>query len=300
MQINTLEGHNNPVYAVISHPESLLFYTAGNDKGIVEWSLTSNTHTRIFKQVKHSIYCLTIISELNLLVAGCNDANILFFDLDSTQLTYTLKVDAPVFCLKYNTTKRELIASTANGLIMIINPEEKKIIHQFQSGNEKVRSFDFKDDLNILATASNDKLVRLYNLDDYTFIHEFEAHDLAIGSLRFSPDKRYLLTGARDAHLRVWSVTNWACDFNFAAHLFAIYQISYHPFLPYFATASRDKAIKIWRAEDFSLFKNLSIDKGLDGHRLSVNNIEWTADGKCLISVSDDKMVKIWTTDNWN
>lgn len=300
MEINTLEGHNNPVYAIVSHPQLPVFYTAGNDKGIVEWSLESNTHSRIFKQVKTSVYCLAVIPESNLLVAGCNDSNILFFDLETTQLKFTIKADAPVFCLKYSSKKRELVASSANGLIIIINPAQQKNIHQFQSGKEKVRSFDFNDNLNLLATASNDKLVRLYNLDDYTFIQEFEAHDLAIGSVMFSPDDRYLLTGSRDAHLRVWNVINWACEFNFAAHLFAIYQISYHPFLPYFATASRDKTIKIWRAEDFSLFKNLSIDKGLEGHRLSVNNIEWTADGKSLISVSDDKLVKLWTINNWN
>ncbi|MBU2267223.1 MAG: WD40 repeat domain-containing protein, partial [Bacteroidetes bacterium] len=80
-------------------------------------------------------------------------------------------------------------------------------------------------------------------------------------------------------------------------HLFAIYQIIYHPTLPFFATASRDKSIKIWRAEDFSLFKNLTIGKAREGHLLSVNDICWTTDGENLISVGDDKFVKVWGFD---
>ncbi len=48
MRVDTLEGHNNPVYAVVSHPELSLAYTAGNDKGIVEWDLVNQKHLRIF------------------------------------------------------------------------------------------------------------------------------------------------------------------------------------------------------------------------------------------------------------
>src|SRR5690606_4840467 len=107
-------------------------------------------------------------------------------------------------------------------------------------------------------------------------------------------DGTQLVTGSRDAHLRVWSTVNWECLYSFPAHLFAIYKIAWHPVYPYIATASRDKSIKIWRAEDFSLFKNLSFEKGIDAHKLSVNSIVWTKDGKHLISVSDDRLVKIW------
>jgi WD40 repeat protein len=41
----------------------------------------------------------------------------------------------------------------------------------------------------------------------------------------------------------------------------------------------------------------LTIDKTREGHLLSVNDICWTADGKNLISVGDDKLVKVWEFD---
>lgn len=294
MKATTLPGHNNPIYSVIAHPNKNLFYTAGNDKGIVEWDLNTQQHHRIFNQVKSTVYSLLIIDELNLLIAGCNDGNILFFDLTTTQLLETIIVKSAIFDLKFIANKNEILASNDAGQIIIINPNERKIIHQFQSGNEKVRSIAYHKKLNFMATVSNDEFIRIYSLDDYTFITQFKGHENGVGSVAFVPDGKFLITGGRDAHLKVWNTKNWHCENDFAAHLFAIYQITVHPNLPFFASASRDKSIKIWRLEDFSLYKKLSIDKAKEGHLLSVNDICWSADGKELLSVGDDKMVKIW------
>jgi WD40 repeat protein len=297
MKATTLLGHNNPIYSVIAHPNLRLFYTAGNDKGIIEWDLNTHQHRRIFNQIKSTVYTLFIIDELSLLIAGCNDGNILFFDLETTQLLETIFVRGAVFDLKFISYKNEILASTDSGQILIINPEERKIIHQFQSGNDKIRSIAYHKNLNFVATVSNDEFIRIYALDDYTFIIKLKGHENGVGSVAFSPDGKFMITGGRDAHLKVWNTQNWECEHNFAAHLFAIYQITIHPKLPFFATASRDKSIKIWRLEDFSLYKKLSIDKVKEGHLLSVNDICWSNDGKELLSVGDDKMVKIWEFD---
>ncbi len=294
MKATTLAGHSNPIYAVIAHPLVQLLYTAGNDKGIVEWNLATKTHQRIFNQVQHTVYCLEIIPENNLLIAGCNDGNICFFDLTNTQLLGKLNAGSAVFSLKFVPQKKELIASTDRGTILIIDPIERKVFHQFQSGIQKVRSFTFHQQQNLLVSVSNDEMIRSYHLDDYSYKSELHGHEVGIGAVTFSSDGKHLLTGGRDAHLKVWDVISWECKQDFAAHLFAIYKIIYHPTQPYFATASRDKSIKIWRAEDFTLFKNLSIDKAKEGHRLSVNDICWSANGAHLISVGDDKMLKIW------
>ena len=297
MEAINLEGHNNPIYAVVAHPEKKLCYTAGNDKGIVEWDIALKKFSRLFTEVAQTIYCLEIILSQNILVAGCNNGHILIFDLETTTLKFTIDVKSPVFCLKYGAHKNELLASTDAGEILVINTDEQKIIHQFQSGSQKIRSFDFNYLHNILVTSSNDNSVRVYKLEDYTFMQQLESHTMGVGAVAFSPDGNTMLTGSRDAHLKAWDTVSWLCKKDIAAHLFAIYLIAFHPTLPYFATCSRDKSIKIWRTTDYSLLKNLGIDKGVNAHRLSVNQICWSADGENLISVSDDKLVKVWKLD---
>lgn len=41
-----------------------------------------------------------------------------------------------------------------------------------------------------------------------------------------------------------------------------------------------------------SLLKNISIDRGYEAHRLSINTATWS--GHQLITAGDDKLVKIW------
>lgn len=294
MKATTLSGHNNPIYTVIAHPNGELFYTAGNDKGIVEWDLKTLEHQRVFSQIQNTVYALCILSDLNTLVAGCNDGSICFFNLQNAKLEAKIDLGSAIFDIQFIPSKKELLVSTDAGQIFIINPEKQELVHQFQSGNQKVRSLAVYEPSNLLATVSNDEFIRIFNLDDYTLIHQFKGHENGVGSVSFSPDGRYLLTGGRDAHLKIWNVFDWSSKHSFAAHLFAIYNIDFHPTLPFFATASRDKSIKIWRAEDFSLFRNLSIEKAREGHLLSVNDISWTPDGKKLLSVGDDKLVKVW------
>ena len=294
MNVITLPGHNNPVYAVCSHPSETLFYTAGNDKGVVEWDWALEKHTRVFKNLPATAYALEVIAEFFLLVAGCNNGDLVFYNLADGNIQQSINLGSAIFSLRFHPSKNELIASTDEGKIFIISVQEAKILYQFQSGNEKVRTVDFSDQLNYLVTASNDQTIRIFNLEDYAFIHQFEAHLHGVGAASFSPDGTKLITGGRDAHLRAWDTNSWSALYNFPAHLFPIYRIIYHPHLPYFATASRDKSIKIWRSEDFSLYRNLSKEKGLDGHALSVNQIAWTHDGSRLVSVGDDKMVKVW------
>jgi len=294
MKAINLQGHNNPVYAVVAHPTLNFCYTAGNDKGIVEWDLENQKFLRLFNPITHTVYTLEIAPTLNLLIAGCSNGHILFFDIESGKLQFIIEAVSAVFCIKYLSHKNELLVSTDNGLIMVININNQKIIHSFQSGNQKIRSFDFNETLNILATASNDTTISLHQLDDYTFIDKINGHALGIGAIAFSPDGKEMITGSRDAHLKIWDTQSWHCKNTIAAHLFAIYQIAYHPYLPYFATCSRDKSIKIWRSNDYSLYKNLGVDKEPTSHKLSVNQIYWLPRGENLVSVSDDKLVKLW------
>ena len=77
-------------------------------------------------------------------------------------------------------------------------------------------------------------------------------------------------------------------------HMFTVYDILAVPNLPIIITVSRDKTIKIWDSRDFSLLKNIAVDRGFDSHRLSINKAFWSTYRQQLITVADDKYVKIW------
>lgn len=293
MQAINLFGHQNPIYSVVAHPKQLLCYTAGNDKGIVEWNLKTLTFSRLFNEVNQTIYCLEIIEPLNIIASGCMNGDINFYDIATTQLLFNIKTSSAIFCLKYNPLNAEIIASSDNGKIYIISVKDQLIVFEFNSGNEKIRNLDISKNRNLLITGSNDNYLRIYQLNNYEFINQIEAHTLGVSAVAFSIDAGLLISGSKEANVKIWDRL-FNCTKEIAAHLFPVYEIAIHPTMPYFATCSRDKSIKIWRIDDFSLFKNLSLDKNSNAHQLSVNKIDWSFDGQLLLSVSDDKLLKVW------
>lgn len=288
-----LPGHNNPVYAVCDNPAYGTFFTAGNDKGIVEWIPGNAAPKRLLKPVPAAVYTMTVHNEH--LFAGLRNGQVLQFDVQSGKLIKSFRnSEAGVFDLLILPHKNELLSADESGMVCVWDFDTGNRLHHWQASAQKVRSLAFHQQKNQLAAGSNDGFIRLYDAQDYSLQNQFKAHEMGITALAFSPDGNTLLSGSRDAHLKAWQTANWNCSADFAAHLFSIYRIIYHPAEAVLLSISRDKSFKLWDAADYRLLKNISMEKGHPSHRLSVNNVCWLDKGNRLVTVGDDKMVLLW------
>jgi centriolar protein POC1 len=300
-ELASLQGHQNPVYSVEASQKPGIIFTAGNDTGVVEWSLTRNEFIKVLMPVQTSVYALHATPVAPVLAVGERNGNISLFNFEEQKVSAVLEHHRqPVFDIKSVVSKKELIASSEDGTVSVWDLNQRsgpdnrhQLLYQFQVSPAMVRVISISPDEKTAAFGCKDNRIRIYNLEDYSLMHDFEAHTMPVSSLAYSPDGKQLVSGSRDAQLNVWDTSNYRLVNAIPAHLFAIYSIVWHPEKPFFATSSRDKTIKIWD-QNFKLVKTLSIDKGYPMHRLSVNKIIWEPNNGNLVSVSDDKLVKIW------
>lgn len=291
--LKTLTGHQNPVYALANSDKAGIFFSAGNDKGVVEWSLDSMGFVMVKTPVQSSVYCLHGAND-KLFIGERSGA---FFVYDFIKQDVAVRINAhtkPIFDIQVVKHKNELITSSEDGTVAVWSLEDYSEIYRFQVSKDTVRCMAFSPDQNEVAFGCKDNIIRIYNLADYSRKCTLEAHTLGITSLVYHPTGKYLISGSRDAQLKIWSLPNYELQQSIPAHMFGIYGIAFHPTLPYFATASQDKSIKLWDAENFKLYKILSLEKGEFGHTHSINKIIWSKDGKYLISTGDDKKVMVW------
>lgn len=297
----SLPGHQNPIYTVEASQKPGIIFTAGNDKGVVEWSIKRNEFIKVLLPVKTSVYALHAPSFAPLLAVGERSGVVSLFDFGSQKIIAELKHHTkPVFDLSSVNSKKELLVSSEDGSVSVWDLDcEKsaeaqfKLLYHFRVSGEMVRVMSISNDEKLVAFGCKDNFIRIFSLEDYSLQQEINAHSLPVTALAFSPDGRYLLSGSRDAQIKIWNTRNFTLYKSVPAHLFAIYGLAFHPRKALFASASRDKTIKIWNL-DFELQKTISLEKGYDAHRLSVNKIIWEANNDRLISVSDDKLVKVW------
>lgn len=295
--LKTLTGHQNPIYALTNSGKEDVFFSAGNDKGVVEWSLETMAFVKVKLPVQSSVYHLHY--DNGLLFIGERSGAFSVYDLEKEEII--IRVNAhlkPIFDIKTIKSKNELITTGEDGTVAVWSLDDYKEIYRFQAAYDTVRTIAISPDETEIAFGCKDHLIKIYNLSDYSLKQNLDSHTLPVTSLAYHPEGKYLISGSRDAQLKIWSLPDYELLQTIPAHMFTVYDIVFHPTLPYFATSSQDKSIKIWDGENFKLYKILSIEKTDVGHTHSINKLMWSNGGKYLISTGDDRKVMVWEIKN--
>jgi centriolar protein POC1 len=295
-KIAELTGHSNPIFALALSQKPGILFSGGNDKGVVEWSLKTNSFIKVMFPVAASVYSIHCPENFPYLIAGLRSGQVLVFDFIEQKVIKSLNHHLkPLFDIKSVNSKKELLIASEDGTVSIWSLETLDLVHSIKVSHDTVRCINISPDEKQVAFGCRDSNIAIYDLDDYTQIKTLKSHTMAVFSLQYSPLGDYLVSGSRDAQVKVWDTTTLELKENIPAHLFAVNHIAFHPTQPYFATASMDKTIKIWGSDDFKLYKIISREKGYASHQLSINKIAWNGDD--LVSLSDDKRIIIWRID---
>jgi centriolar protein POC1 len=288
-----LTGHSNPIFALELSQKPGILFSAGNDKGLVEWSLNKQAFIKVMFPVAASVYAIHCPTGYPLMFAGLRNGDVLVFDFIAQKVTATLKQhNKPIFDIKSVPSKKELLVASEDGNVSVWSIDTLQLVHTIRVSVDTVRSISISPNEEQVAFGCRDNAVRIYNLADYTSLEVLKDHSMAVFTVQYSPDGEYLLSGARDAQIKVWDLNTLSLKQSIAAHLFAVNHILFHPTQPYFVSASMDKSIKIWGADDFKLYKIISREKGYASHQLSVNKLAWN--GNQLLSTGDDKRIIAW------
>jgi centriolar protein POC1 len=292
-KIAELTGHGNPIFTLELSQKPGILFTGGNDKGLVEWSLKTNSFIKVMFPVNASIYAIHCPAGYPLMFAGLRSGQVLVFDFIQQKVIKSLSHHVkPIFDIKSVNHKKELLIASEDGTVSVWNLDTLDIVHSIKVSADTIRCIAVSPDEKQVAFGCRDNSVKIYDLEDYTLVKALHGHTMSVFALAYSTDGSYLVSGGRDAQVKIWDTASYQLVKNIPAHLFAVNHILFHPTQPYFATASMDKSIKIWGADDFKLYKIISREKGYASHPLSINKLAWNGDQ--LLSVSDDKNIFIW------
>lgn len=287
----TLKGHQNPIYTLEVDTSQHLLYSAGNDKGIVEWDLVSMQFKRLLCAVPSSVYCLKLIPDTDWIAAGMRNGELFIIQRNEPRLIAKLKVDkGAIFSIQVLPTKNEIIAIGEEGKAYVWSLDGFQLLYTFQVSKDGIRTIAVSEDKKNIAFGDKQGVVHLHAADDFHLITQSRKHEGGISSMLFQHGNLY--TGGRDARLYKFSLPFLEKQGEVTPHFFTVYGIC--AISDQLVTVSRDKTIKLWD-QSFRLLRNVSRDKGIDSHHLSINSVVYDQDIKVLCTAGDDKQIKIWS-----
>lgn len=289
---NTLVGHQNPIYTLAVDEKNGLLYSAGNDKGIVEWDLQSLTFKRVLCTVPSSVYKLCYMQEMDILVATLRTGGVLVIKINGPELVAKLSVDkGAVFAVQPILSKKELFVVDEQGKAYVWSLENFDLLYSFDLSNTTVRSLDLDESSHTLAVGDKNGFIHLLDIRDYHTLLSKKIHAQSVTCLAFAGS--VLISGGRDAKMFKLNSTDLKVEDEVTPHMFTVYGITMLTGTPFFVTVSRDKTIKIWDS-NFKLQKNISRDRGMDSHHLSINSVAYDSQLGLLCTAGDDKLIKVW------
>jgi WD40 repeat protein/serine/threonine protein kinase len=197
---------------------------------------------------------------------------------------------------------KQLAVCCADGLVHIWqlqedgNWNEQPALPMFK-GSEPVHRLAFSSDGKLLAGGTGDGLIRLWDVADAGFVERkpLKGHTAGITSLAFYPGERLLFSGSFDRSVRLWDIDQ--PEQSAVVHVDPSYRptsIAVSPdgkLLSFTHYALRP--IHLWDVADPHHPRQLASLRGNAGHTSAV---AFALQGKTLVSVGEDRQVRLWDT----
>jgi WD40 repeat protein len=194
-----------------------------------------------------------------------------------------------VWGLAFTPDGRALASGDTGAGLRLWDTRRGALLRSFDGHTQAVVSVACAPDGKALASASEDGTVRLWETATGKQLYTVKAPEVVHG-VAFSPDGRLLASVGRDRHVRLWEAATGKPLRDWDSHdAFQLRTVVFSPDGKVLATtAIWGSGVRLW---DVATGKELGAPAG---HLGLVAAVEWTADGKGLVSLGRDKRVIRW------
>ncbi len=322
--IQTLKGHDGPVYNAIFSPNNQIIATTSSDGKVKLWrrngalintfpenfynviNVSFSFDSQLLVSVSSSSVKLWSVDgkEIATLADNSDDSPKINFSPDSATIILIAKDNVKLYNRKgrlIGNIKNDgddvppisvspdgrLIASVdRNNVIKLSSSNNGKLIQFLKGHHSKITLVNFSPNSKMLATADKDNTVKLWESDG-TLLLTLKGHGNRVERVDFGADgKTFAVSGVEDV-VQLWNSDHKKIVATLKGHRDRINSVSFSPTSQLVASASDDKTVRVWDFDGHALHI-------LDKHTDKVNRVRFSPNGKILASASDDKTVKLW------
>ncbi|MGH9342400.1 MAG: eIF2A-related protein [Terriglobia bacterium] len=176
-----------------------------------------------------------------------------------------------------------------SGEIQLWDLQSDSLARTMQGHHDCIYSVAFSPDGKLLASGSYDRLIKLWDPSTGKELRTLKDHIDAVFAVAFSPDGKWLASGSQDNSVKIWNVATGERLYTLSDPQDGITCIAFSPSGKKIAAAGYDMRIYVWSLSEAggTLDQSLIADEG------GILQINWSPDGRQIITSSSDGSIRI-------
>jgi WD40 repeat protein len=285
-QKQALIGHTGLIDGMEWSKDGKKLYSISSDGTIKSWDL-SNPFEVNYDVCVNGPWQMPITNDNSYFAAPCSDEQIGMYNIKTGEAVFTLE-SRKNLCADISNDGKYLVTAGFDGVVDLWDVQTPKLLNSFKGHTERVDGVVYLDRTkNILSVG--DKTLRVWEKDNDkpVFVKDFEMSPFRIIS---NADESKIFIGFNDGTIKVLNTSNWNEILLFKA-LTSVNEMTLSP---------NDQTLAIFSGKLIDI-RNANTGGRvflLDEHKSSGYALDFSPDGKYLISGSFDQTFKLWNLEN--
>ena len=252
------------------------------------WEINSGKIVQEFYGHEKAVLCMAFTKDGKNVITGSADNTAKIWDAGSGKEWLTLKGHREViFSVALSPDEKKIITGSWDGTAKIWDASTGKLLQTLTFENSSPYQVGFfKNDIYAFI-AGLDKSLKLYELDSKQEVQNYIGHSDVIQAFAVHPNDQQMASVSWDGKLKVWNTATGLQEWRISLEE-PLYSVCYSNNGEYLAFGGGDRVLRLVNSQDGEEVKSLT------GHKSAITNIQFSGDGKLLISASEDGMIKIW------
>ncbi|AFY56498.1 WD40 repeat-containing protein [Rivularia sp. PCC 7116] len=294
--VKTLYGHKNGIIKVAISPDGQTIASVSDDSTIKLWNRNGELLQSILSNSR-GFLDVNFSPDNKIIASAGNDNVIKLWTTEGKELSVLKGHNAPVWSVVFSPDGKIIISGSEDGTVKLWNIDGT-LIDTINTGQGIIRAVAFSPDGKMIASGGKNKTIKLWNLQGKP-LNTLKGHFDTVVAIAFSPDGKMIASASLDKNIKLWkrngelistlrghnTDTRGVAFISTPINSSNINKQNSKNYI--IASASGDSTIKLWNT-------NGKLITALQGHKGAVWDVEFTPDGKTLVSGSEDKTLMLW------
>ena len=309
-------------------PEGKRFISSHSDYTIKLWDIKTKKTIKIFKGHTMNIISLVFSQDGNLILSGSDDNYIKWWNIETNENIKSLQIDLAIRNIILSPERKLFLSIHFDNFIRLWDAENGNLIRTFEGHTNRVEKIAFSFDGTKILSSSYDNTMKLWETQTGNLIKTFETNAQYLPLMAFN-NANEIITYNNQC-IRKWNQNTGNLVYMIDGHNEVVNSAIFSPDGTEFLSCSNDGTIKLWDNYNGMLIRTiyfanaLSIAfspdgllilggcfdsddslilldkktgeeiKAFQGHKSNVTCVLFSADGKRILSGSEDKTIKLW------